>query len=40
MGILDVNELTTNIMKSSVNMEYPSGMLIKAGASQTVLLSV
>ena len=30
MGILDLKEFTAGIMKFSVNMEHPSGMVIKA----------
>ena len=29
MGILDVKEFTTGVMKSCVNMEHPSGMVIR-----------
>ena len=40
MGILDVKEITASIIKSGINMEYPSGMVIKAIGGMTALLSV
>ena len=37
---LDVNEVTASIIKSSVNVKHPSGMVIKANGGLIVLVSV
>ena len=40
MGNLDVNEILDQIMKSSVNMEHTSGMVIRACGGMVVYVSV
>ena len=40
MGILDVNALTVDIMKSGVNAENPYGRVIIASRGMTFLISV
>ena len=40
MSILDTKEFRDGIMKSSVNMEHPFDMVIKASATLMVLMSV
>ena len=36
IGIFDVKEVTAGIMKCGINMEHPSGMIIKASGGLTV----
>ena len=40
MGILDVKEFTTGIMKFSGNMQHPSSMVIKTCSGLTLLVVV
>ena len=40
IGTLDVNEAMVSIIKYSVNMEHPSGMVMKANSWLAILLSV
>ena len=40
MGILDIKELTADVMKSGVNMEHPSGRFIIANECMIFLLIV
>ena len=40
MGGLDVKEMTAGIMKYVINMEHPSGMVIKAHSGLMIFVSV